>query len=172
MSGKIIRSERLDAEARALLERLDAQGAPPLASLTPAQARIGAAERYKIFGGAPETLGRVEDHFIPGPAGKIPVRLYANEQGGLHPALIYFHGGGFVLGNLDTHDSLCRSLAKESGAVVIAVDYRLAPEHKFPAAVEDAHAVTKWVEQTHSAWGLTRTASRSGETAPAATSQR
>ncbi|HXC31520.1 MAG TPA: alpha/beta hydrolase [Verrucomicrobiae bacterium] len=145
MSGKIIRSERLDAEARALLERLDAQGAPPLASLTPAQARVGAAERYKVLGGEPETLARVEDHFIPGPAGDVPVRLYAGEQSGLRPALIYFHGGGFVLGNLDTHDSLCRSLAKESGAVVIAVDYRLAPEHKFPAAVEDAHAVTKWV---------------------------
>lgn len=145
MAGKIVRSERLHAEARALLESMEAQGAPPLASLTPAEARIGSAARFKALGGEPEALARVEDHFVPGPAGDIPVRLYAGEQGGLRPALIYFHGGGFVLGNLDTHDPICRALAKESGATVIAVDYRLAPEHKFPAAVEDAHAVTKWL---------------------------
>jgi acetyl esterase len=145
MTGRIVRSERLHAEARALLESMDAQGAPPLASLTPAQARIGSAERFRALGGEPETLARVEDHFVPGPAGDIPVRLYAREQGGQLPALIYFHGGGFVLGNLDTHDPVCRALAKESGAAVIAVDFRLAPEHKFPAAVEDAHAATKWV---------------------------
>lgn len=156
MAGKIVRSERLNAEARALLERLDAQGAPPLASLTPAQARVGAAERYKLYSGEREELARVVDHFVPGPAGNVPVRLYAREQGGLRPGLIYFHGGGFVLGNLDTHDRVCRSLAKESEAVVIAVDYRLAPEHKFPAALEDGHAVTKWVGANAERLGIDR----------------
>jgi acetyl esterase len=75
----------------------------------------------------------------------VRIRIYASDRRGVRPALIYFHGGGFVLGNLDTHDPICRSLAKESGAVVIAVDYRLAPEHKFPAAVEDAHTATLWI---------------------------
>jgi acetyl esterase len=90
-------------------------------------------------------LGYVEDLTIPGPGGAVPVRVYASERAGVRPALIYFHGGGFVFGNLDTHDAVCRALAKESGAVVISVDYRLSPEHKFPAAVEDSHAVTVWV---------------------------
>lgn len=145
MPRPITRSERLHPEARAVLELLDAQGAPPLESLSPAEARIGSAKRYKLFGGEPEALDRVENLSVPAPGREVPVRLYARERGGTRPALIYFHGGGFVLGNLETHDSICRSLAKESGAVVIAVDYRLAPENKFPAAVEDAHAVTKWV---------------------------
>jgi acetyl esterase len=81
----------------------------------------------------------------PGPAGDIPLRLYASERGGLRPALVYFHGGGFVFGNLDTHDAVCRALAKESGAVVVSVDYRLSPESKFPAAVDDSYAATVWV---------------------------
>ena len=99
----------------------------------------------KMLGGDPVALGYVEDLRVPGPGGEVPVRVYASERGGVRPALIYFHGGGFVFGNLDTHDAVCRALAKESGAVVISVDYRLSPEHKFPAAVEDSHAVTVWV---------------------------
>jgi acetyl esterase len=145
MPGRIARSERLDPEARALLEMVDAQDTPPLASLSPVQARIGATKRFSDFGGEREGLARVEDLFVPGPAGQVRVRLYASERGRLRPSLIYFHGGGFVVGNVETHDPLCRSLTKESGAVVISVDYRLAPEHKFPAAVEDGHAVTIWV---------------------------
>ena len=145
MAERIVRSERLHPEARAVLEIMDAQQGPPLARLSPAEARIGAAKRFKAFGGELETLARVEDVLIPGPAGDVPARLYARERGGLRPALIYFHGGGWVIGSVDTHDPICRSLAKESGAVVISVDYRLAPEHKFPAAVEDAHAATVWV---------------------------
>lgn len=145
MPERITRSERLQPEARAVLELMDAQAAPALESLSAAEARIGSVKRFKLFGGEPEALDRVENLSVPAPGRDIPVRVYARERGGLRPALIYFHGGGFVLGNLDTHDPICRSLAKESGAVVIAVDYRLAPENKFPAAVEDAHAATKWV---------------------------
>jgi len=141
----ITRSERLHPEARAVLEIMDAQAGPPLASFSPAEARIGAAKRFKAFGGESEALARVEEVLIPGPAGDLRARLYASERGGLRPALIYFHGGGWVIGSVETHDPICRSLAKESGAVVISVDYRLAPEHKFPAAVEDAHAAAKWV---------------------------
>jgi acetyl esterase len=145
MPDALTRSERLHPEARALLESMDAQGLPPLKGQDPVQARLRRVETAKALGGEPEVLGRVDDLSIPGPAGKIPVRVYASERDGLRPALIYFHGGGFVFGNLETHDMVCRALAKESGAVVISVDYRLAPEHRFPAAVEDAHAATVWV---------------------------
>jgi len=139
------RSERLDPEVSALLAMMDAQGAPPLESQDPVEARNSRIEPMKMLGGEPPALGHVEDLSVPGPGGNVPVRMYASEPGGLRPVLIYFHGGGFVFGNLDTHDAVCRALAKESGAVVISVDYRLSPEHKFPAAVEDSHAVIVWV---------------------------
>jgi acetyl esterase len=145
MPESITRSERLHPEVRALLDTMDAQGAPPLESQDPVEARGARLEGMKILGGQPDELGRVEDLFVPGPGGDVPVRVYAIEHGGLRPALVYFHGGGFVFGNLDTHDAVCRAIAKQSGAVVISVDYRLAPEHKFPAAVEDSHAATVWV---------------------------
>jgi acetyl esterase len=145
MPGLITRSEKLHPEARALLEMMDAQDAPPLETQDPVEARSARLEPMKALGGEPDALGRVENLFAPGPAGDVPLRLYASEHGGLRPALVYFHGGGFVFGNLDTHDAVCRALAKESGAVVIAVDYRLAPEHKFPAAVDDSYAATVWV---------------------------
>jgi acetyl esterase len=145
MPEVITRSERLHPEVRALLETMDAQGAPPLETQDPVEARSARLEPMKLLGGEPDALGRVEDLFAPGPGGKIPLRLYASAHGGLRPALVYFHGGGFVFGNLDSHDAVCRALAKESGAVVIAVDYRLSPENKFPAAVDDSYAATKWV---------------------------
>ena len=145
MPQLITRSERLHPEARALLEMMDAQGGPPLETVDPVEARNARLEPMKLLGGQPDELGRVENLFAPGPAGDIPLRLYANDHDGLRPALVYFHGGGFVFGNLDTHDAVCRALAKESGAVVIAVDYRLAPEHKFPAAVDDSFAATVWI---------------------------
>jgi acetyl esterase len=150
MPELITRSERLHPEVRALLEMMDAQGAPPLETQDPVEARGARLEPMKLLGGEPAELARVENLSIPrsggpGPGGEIPVRLYASERGGLRPALVYFHGGGFVFGNLDTHDAVCRALAKESGAVVISVDYRLAPEHKFPAAVDDSYAATVWV---------------------------
>jgi acetyl esterase len=145
MPQLITRSERLHPEARALLEMMDAQGAPPLDTQDPVEARNARLEPMKLLGGQPDEIGRVENLFAPGPTGDIPLRLYANDHGGLRPALVFFHGGGFVFGNLDTHDAVCRALAKESGAVVVAVDYRLAPEHKFPAAVDDSYAATVWI---------------------------
>ncbi len=145
MPETVTRSERLHPEVRALLEMMDAQEMPPLESQDPVEARGARVEGMKMMGGQPIEIGRVEDMSVPGPAGDIPVRVYASERGGVRPALVYFHGGGFVFGNLDSHDAVCRSIAKESGAVVISVDYRLAPEHKFPAAVDDAHAATVWV---------------------------
>ncbi len=154
MPEVITRSERLHPEVRALLEMMDAQGAPPLESQDPIVARKDRVEGMKMLGGEPVLVGRVEDLSISGPAGSVPVRLYAMEHGGLRPALIYFHGGGWVFGNLDTHDAVCRALAKESGAVVISVDYRLSPEVKFPAAVEDSYAATVWVAENAERLGI------------------
>jgi acetyl esterase len=91
-------------------------------------------------------LPRIEDVRIPGPAGAIPARLYAPRAGGAPlPAVVYFHGGGWVQGDLETHHGLCARLAKHAGVLVVAVDYRLAPEHKFPAAVEDCLAAYRWL---------------------------
>ncbi len=95
----------------------------------------------------------VEDRLIPGPGGAIPVRMYTPEGEGPLPILVYFHGGGWVLCNLDTHDSICRSLANLAGCIVVSVDYRLAPEHKYPAAVEDSYAATCWVAENAAAIG-------------------
>jgi len=136
---------KLGSQARALLEEWEALGQPPLESLAPVEARLLVRENAKHSAGDPVTLARVEDFTVPGPAGPIPVRLYAGRVGESQPCLVYFHGGGYVVCDLDTHDTVCRRLAKESGAVVIAVDYRLAPEHRFPAALEDCHAATQWV---------------------------
>src|SRR5580658_4942312 len=144
MPELLTRSERLHPEARALLETMDAQNAPPLETQDPVEARSARLEPMKLLGGEPDPLDRVENLFAPGPAGDVPLRLYASEHGGLRPALLYFHGGGFVFGNLDTHDAVCRALAKESGAIEISVDYRLSPEHKFPVALEDSQAATLW----------------------------
>jgi acetyl esterase len=90
-------------------------------------------------------LPRVEDIRIPGPAGEIPARVYAASTGALRPAVAYFHGGGWVQGDLETHHGLCARLARHAGVLVVAVDYRLAPEHKFPAAVEDCLAAYRWL---------------------------
>jgi acetyl esterase len=91
------------------------------------------------------TLASVEDRTIPGPAGEIPVRLYTPEGTGPFPVIAYFHGGGFVVGDLDTQDMIARGLCAGAESIVLSVDYRLAPEHKFPAAFEDCWAATQWI---------------------------
>jgi acetyl esterase len=141
----VMAREKLSPEARALLEEIDSLGLPALQSLVPAAARVQVRESSKRSIGEPVVLERVENFCVPAPAGSVPVRLYARERGGVHPCLVYFHGGGYVVCDLDTHDTVCRWIAKESGAIVIAVDYRLAPEHRFPAALEDCQAAAAWV---------------------------
>jgi len=93
------------------------------------------------------TLGKIENRSIPGRQGSIPIRIYHPVQTGNLPVIVFFHGGGWVLGSLKSHDSICRHLAADNHALVVAVDYRLAPEHKYPAAVEDAYAATCWVAE-------------------------
>src|SRR5690606_19779561 len=99
---------------------------------------------------------KVEDRKIPGPGGDIPVRIYTPVAAGgdALPVLVYFHGGGWVIGDLDTHDALCRSFANEAGCKVVAIDYRLAPEHRFPAAADDCYAAVKWIEANASEIGV------------------
>jgi acetyl esterase len=150
----VMKREKLSPEARALFEESDALGLPPLESLPPVEARLRARESSRQAAGELVTLDRVENFTVPGPAGPIRVRLYANGSGGAQPCLVYFHGGGYVVCDLDTHDTTCRWVANESGAVVIAVDYRLAPEHRFPAALEDCYAVTLWVCANAAALGV------------------
>ena len=97
--------------------------------------------------GAPETVAHVENITIPGPGGEIPLRIYTPEGSGPFPILMYFHGGGWVLGNLSVRDNTCHFFANTVGCIVISVDYRLAPKHKFPSAVEDAYTATQWAAE-------------------------
>lgn len=138
----------LDPQAKALLDGLAADANAPKLYNLPAEA---ARAFYRALGAAVDLqgvpIGKVEDMSIPGPGGEIALRIYTPvAAGGGSPALVFFHGGGWVIGDLDTHDALCRTLANESGARVIAVHYRLAPEHPYPAALEDCYAAVKWVE--------------------------
>ena len=134
----------LDPQARTFLDQLAAVGAPPMAEATPEEARAAIAMMMAL-GGQPEERAATEDRTVPGPGGPVPVRIYRPKGDGPHPAVVYFHGGGFVIGSVETHDGVCHQLATRVPAVVVSVEYRLAPEHRFPAAVEDCFAAAKWV---------------------------
>ena len=123
-----------------------ASGEPKLWDLTPPQARKKVVELTRRVE-CKEAIGKIEDRTLPGPAGPLPFRVYTPLAADDEPSggVIFFHGGAWVLGDLDTHDCLCRILANESGCRLISVDYRLAPEHPFPAAVEDACAASAWI---------------------------
>jgi acetyl esterase len=128
-----------------ILDFIESRGVPPHYELPPEEARINMLKARAVFSDGTVELPRVEDRTIPGPAGELPVRVYGPSREGPLPVLVYYHGGGWVLGDLDTHDDVCRRLALEAGCMVVSVDYRLAPEHKFPAAVEDSIAAARWV---------------------------
>ena len=144
----------LDPQAQAVLDLYRAAGIPPTHMLSVAEARAGMIARAAAVPGEPEPVARLEDRALPGPSGEIPIRIYTPAGQGPRPVLVYFHGGGWVLGNLETHDRVCRSLANAAGCVVVSVDYRLAPEHRFPAAAEDAYAATRWVAENAAALGI------------------
>jgi acetyl esterase/lipase len=137
----------LDPAAKNLLDLLVAAGRPKVWQVSPPEAREGIRALAEAADVKDAPIGRVENATLPGPAGALPYRSYTPVDAGPEPlpAIVYFHGGGFVIGDLDTHEGLCRMLANASGCRVISVEYRLAPEHKFPAAVEDAHAAVCWV---------------------------
>lgn len=127
---------------------------PAIESLAPAEARAVFDAMAKARGGTPAPIAGAEDRGVPGPGGEVPVRIYRPETAGTRPAVLYFHGGGHVLGNLDTHDVVARNLCGGSQAVVLSVDYRMGPEHRFPAAVEDAWAAYRWLQGAAPALGV------------------
>jgi acetyl esterase len=142
----------VDEQVQQVLECFASFGAPSLTALSPQDARrrptiVDAVTTLRWRRGetiAPEMVGAVRDELIPGPEGEIRVRLYRPESGERFPILVYFHAGGWVLGDVDRCDSICRSLTNLVQCVIVSVDYRLAPEHPFPAAVQDAFTATQW----------------------------
>ncbi len=147
----------LHPQARAFLDVLIKLGAPPTHTLSPADARALYRDRRAVVQPAPGEVAEVRELRAEGPHGPIPMRLYrplGSQAASVLPGLVYYHGGGWVIGDLDTHDTLCRELANLSGCAVVAVDYRMGPEHRFPAAVDDVLAATRWVHREAAALGI------------------
>jgi acetyl esterase len=140
----------LDPRVRRFLDTLAAMNPPSALALSVEERRAGLAQLLSFFG-TPDEVAAVDEFELPGPEAALAVRAYT--PNGAHigerlPGIVYFHGGGLVAGNLDTHDPICRSLSNASGCRVLSVDYRLAPEHRFPAAVADGCAALDWIS-TH-----------------------
>jgi acetyl esterase len=144
----------LDPQARALIDLMLARQVPPVHTLTPQDARRMYLERRGFTQPEPPPVGEVRG--LRTDAG-VPLRLYRPQALGEKPVLVYFHGGGWTMGDLDTHDVLCRQLCAAADVAVVAVDYRLGPEHRFPAAVDDCLAATRWVRQHAAGLGLDAT---------------
>jgi acetyl esterase len=135
----------LDEQARALLEELESGVAPPSSTLSVATGRQLLDDLFATQ--TPEPVGEVTDIEIQGPNGPIPLRIYSPEGEGPFPVLVFFHGGGWVRGSLDAYDGTCRLLTDEADCVVVSVGYRRAPEHPFPAGLEDCYAATAWAAE-------------------------
>ncbi|MEX2207116.1 MAG: alpha/beta hydrolase [Myxococcota bacterium] len=144
----------LDPQAKLVLDALSAVTMPDPWTIDPGLFR--AQVREMRVAAPEEPIGSVENRSIPGPAGSLPVRVYTprKREPGALPVLAFFHGGGFVIGDLDSHDGTCRALANAARCAVVAVDYRLAPEAKFPAAAEDCYAATCWIAEHAGALGI------------------
>src|ERR1700674_61941 len=146
----VAQNAALDPHVKSLLAMLVAAGRPKTWQLTPPEARQGMIALAQAVDIKDVPVGSIENGALPGPAGPLRYRLYtpagaaALGAGAPLPGIVYFHGGGFVIGDLDTHDGMCRLLANDSGCRLISIDYRLAPEHKFPAAIEDGLAAVAW----------------------------
>jgi acetyl esterase len=140
-------------EIRSLLDQQATSGRPPLHHQSVEQARAFHVADAAALNGPPAPVAAVADRLVPGPAGELPVRVYTPEGSPPFPIVVFFHGGGWVVGTLDTYDPLCRALAAATPAVVVSVDYRLAPEHRWPAAVEDAYAATEWASRNAAGLG-------------------
>ncbi len=134
---KVVDGQQLDPEVQLLIRLMGSSSDAPHES--PAAARADRSQQARVFRGAVFPVARVEQLSIPGPAGSIAARLYVPKEAiSEPPLLVFFHGGGWVVCDLDTHDNACRFLAREAGVRVLSIDYRLGPEHPFPAAVDDA----------------------------------
>jgi acetyl esterase len=143
----------LDPQAQALLDQMQEAGAPPFEQMTVGEARQ-AAYAFIDLQGAPEDVASVGHRFVPGPVCDLPVRIYTPEGEGPFPALVYFHGSGWVILNIEVADIAARALTNRTGCVVVAVNYQKAPEHKFPVPFDDAYAATTWVAEHASELGI------------------
>jgi len=147
----------LHPQAQAWLDFLKARGVPPTHTLSVAEARRFYRDRRSVTHPAPPDVGLVRGLSADGPHGAIPLRLYrpiGSPADAMLPGLVYYHGGGWVIGDLDTNDTLCRELANGAGCAVVAVDYRLGPENRFPAGVDDCIAATRWVRANAADLGI------------------
>lgn len=134
----------LDPKARLMLDAMAMANIPAFHTLPPPVVRQIVTQQWAAAPPRELPIASVVNRTIPGPAGDLPVRIYTPEGAGPFPVLLFFHGGGWVICNLDTHDPTCRDLCAGASCLVISVDYRLAPEHKFPAATDDCLAATRW----------------------------
>src|ERR1700692_380813 len=148
----------LDPDAAAVFRAFQEAGRPAYETLTAPERREFYLAGRVVTNPEPPELKSVAPLAIPSPTGSIPARVYTplklRQVNDLAPCLVFFHGGGWVIGDLDSHDVVCRKLADEGQLIVISVDYRLAPEHKFPAAVDDAIAATKWISENAGRFGI------------------
>jgi acetyl esterase len=140
---KGVRAVPLDPQLQAIRDQRERDQVPPLYTMSLAEARAADLASIRETGGTPEPVHEVADLTITGPGGALPLRLYRPAGQRPLPALLYFFGGGWVLGTIDTADGVSRSLANSTGALVAVVGYRLAPEHPFPAAVDDCYAALR-----------------------------
>ena len=163
MSSAALRGRRcldgleLDLDTQVLLRLAERNQPPPLSQRTLAQARADLRHSTAVVAAAPIALADVRDTTVTGAAGQLRARMYTPEEARVErdgPLVLYFHGGGWVCGDLDTHDQTCRALAQSSGARVLSVEYRLAPEHHFPAPVEDAFAAFRYVAANAATLGV------------------
>jgi acetyl esterase/lipase len=143
----------LDPRVKRFLNLLAAGNPPDARTATVEERRAGLASLMD-FSGPPIALDRIEDRTLSGPGGALRIRLYSPSSGDKLPGLIYFHGGGLVAGTLETHDSIARALAHSGAVRVASVDYRLAPEHRFPAALEDALAAARYISEHAAEFGI------------------
>ncbi len=137
----------LDPKAQEFLALTESSGAAGVGDLSVAEARSMALERIELYRSPLVQLGSIETRVIPDPHNSIPARIYRPKVLGSLPVILFFHGGGWVICNLDTHDAVCRALSAAAKSLVISVDYRLAPECKFPAATDDCLAATRWAAE-------------------------
>ncbi|HEY3847621.1 MAG TPA: alpha/beta hydrolase [Acetobacteraceae bacterium] len=147
----------LDPDTQLVLEMIRVAGRPPFETLTPDEARLAYVNSRKVLQPPPEDVADARDLTAPGPASDIKLRVYrgiGTSPADKLPALIYYHGGGWLLGDLDSHDGVCRRFANLARCCVVSVDYRMAPEHKFPAAVDDCAAATQWAVAQAGALGI------------------
>jgi acetyl esterase len=148
----------LHPHARALLDLIEQRGLPPMQTLSPVEARLFYRDRRAVTQPEAPPVAEIAELAADGPHGPIALRLYRpvrrSDAPAPAPVLVYYHGGGWTIGDLDTHDVLCRQLANASRCAVVSVDYRMGPEHRFPAAVDDCLAATQWVRRQADALGL------------------